>query len=352
MQVANSEQLDRLMMQRAFVLAQLGQGKVSPNPMVGCVIAHDDKILAEGWHKAYGEAHAEVNALKALEKVAHKPKELTVYVSLEPCSHFGKTPPCADALIRLKPKRVVVANLDPNPLVAGKGLEKLKAAGIEVTEGVETEAGRELNRRFFTFFEQKRPYIILKWAETADGFIAKSNFEAVQISCPLAKKLLHQWRSQEDAILVGKNTALYDNPQLTTREWSGKSPLRIVIDHKLTLPADLRLFNDDLATWQFNLIQNQKRGKWEQIALPEEHFLENLLNTLWKRGIQSLIVEGGSKTLQQFIDAGLWDEIRQFCSVKKTLNSGILAPNWQGLIAQRHTLGYQEDWLTYAYRKA
>jgi diaminohydroxyphosphoribosylaminopyrimidine deaminase / 5-amino-6-(5-phosphoribosylamino)uracil reductase len=291
-------------MQRALQLAEIGRGSVSPNPMVGCVIVHNGLIIGEGWHQKYGDWHAEVNAV---ESVVDKTllQEATVYVTLEPCSHFGKTPPCADLLVKHQVKKVVICNFDPNPLVAGKGIKKLQDAGIEVVTGVLEENGRKLNARFFTVIEKKRPYIILKWAETADGFIAGENFEQVKISNALSHKLSHKWRSEEDAIMVGTNTALYDNPQLNVRNWTGRNPIRIVIDRNNRLPKNLHLFDDSVKTI---ILKNQLQ-----------------LDELQKAKIQSVIVEGGTKLLQSFIDENIFDEIRIFRS-KKQLHKGILAP--------------------------
>ncbi|HEY1053815.1 MAG TPA: bifunctional diaminohydroxyphosphoribosylaminopyrimidine deaminase/5-amino-6-(5-phosphoribosylamino)uracil reductase RibD, partial [Emticicia sp.] len=222
-------------MLRALQLAEIGRGQVSPNPMVGCVIVHNHEIIGEGWHQKYGSWHAEVNAVNSVQDPS-KLTQSTVYVTLEPCSHFGKTPPCADLLVKHQVKKVIICNDDPNPLVAGKGIAKLRAAGIEVEQGLLAEKGRALNARFFTYVEKQRPYIILKWAETADGFIAGENYDPVKISNALSHKLAHKWRSEEDAIMVGTNTARYDNPKLNAREWQGtKNPVRIVLDKRLQL---------------------------------------------------------------------------------------------------------------------
>ena len=246
-------------MRRALELAENGRGQVSPNPLVGCVIEHHGKIIGEGWHQKYGEAHAEVNAVNSVKDKSLL-KEACVYVSLEPCAHFGKTPPCADLLVENQVKKVVICNTDPNPLVAGKGIVKLREAGIEVETGILEKEGLELNKRFFHYLEKKRPYIILKWAETADGFIARKNFDSKWISNTLSRKLVHKWRTEEDAILVGTNTALYDNPQLNARDWTGNNPVRIVIDRHLKLPADLHLFDEQIPTICYNLIKNRNSG--------------------------------------------------------------------------------------------
>lgn len=291
-------------MLRALQLAEIGRGSVSPNPMVGCVIVHNDVIIGEGWHKKYGDWHAEVNAVKSVKDKTLL-VEATAYVTLEPCSHFGKTPPCADLLVKHQLKKVVICNYDPFPLVAGKGIQKLLDAGIEVVTGVLEQKGRQLNARFFTVVEKNRPYIILKWAETADGFIAGENFEQIKISNALSHKLSHKWRSEEDAIMVGTNTALYDNPRLNVREWTGRNPVRIVIDRSNRLPKDLHLLDDSVKT----LILSDPFA-WEEYQ---------------KEKIQSIIVEGGTQLLQSFIDAELFDEIRVFRS-QKQLKKGILAP--------------------------
>ncbi|CAN5140186.1 bifunctional diaminohydroxyphosphoribosylaminopyrimidine deaminase/5-amino-6-(5-phosphoribosylamino)uracil reductase RibD [soil metagenome] len=323
---------DQQYLRRALELAELGRGKVSPNPMVGCVIVHDQKIIGEGWHMKFGGPHAEVNAINDVND-KNLISESTLYVTLEPCSHFGKTPPCADLLIEHKVKRVVICNIDINPLVAGKGIKKLKEAGILVDEGLLAEKGQDLNIRFFNSFINKRPYIILKWAETADGFIARENFDSKWISNDLSRKLVHKWRSEEDAILIGTNTALYDNPQLSVRSWSGKNPVRIVIDRNLRLPIDLHLFDQKIKTLIFNLKKNENRENLNWVKIKEEHFLSDLLKYLNDKNIQSVIIEGGSQVLQEFINQNLWDEARIFKS-NISFNKGIKAPAIEGRLIQ------------------
>ncbi len=298
-------------MHRALQLAALGRGNVSPNPMVGCVIVHNDLIIGEGFHRKYGDAHAEVNAVNSVKNKDLLP-EATVYVTLEPCSHFGKTPPCADLLIKYQVKKVVICNFDPNPLVAGKGIEKLQNADIEVVTNVLEDIGRKLNARFFTFIEKKRPYIILKWAETADGFIAGENFEQIKISNALSHKLSHKWRSEEDSIMVGKNTALYDKPQLTVREWTGRNP--VIIAPPPTPPR-----------WGGgqNLPENDS-GRGDDGGAYSLPLGAAAVAEGWG-GAASLIIEGGAKLLQSFMNEGLFDEIRVFRS-KKQLFKGIAAP--------------------------
>ncbi len=311
-------------MQRALQLASLGIGKVAPNPMVGCVIAYEDKIIGEGWHQQYGKAHAEVNAI---DSVAHQEllPQSTIYVSLEPCSHFGKTPPCADLLIRKNVGKVIIACTDPNPLVAGKGIRKLQEAGVPVEVGILEKEARHLNKRFFTFIEKKRPYILLKWAQTQDGFLARSNYNSKWISNIHSRTLVHQWRSQEQAIMVATRTALYDNPQLNVREWSGRNPVRIVIDKTLQIPTNYHLFDCSQLTLCYNLLKNESTDNLIFVKLELDNFLENLLQDLYERKIQSVMVEGGSRLLQSFIEKNLWDEARIFVG-DICFGDGILAP--------------------------
>ena len=330
-------------MQRALELAALGQGRVSPNPMVGCVIALNGKIIGEGWHQHYGGSHAEVNAIAS---VADKSllSSSTMYVTLEPCSHYGKTPPCADLVIQYFFKKIYVANLDSNPLVAGKGIEKIRVNGIEVEIGLLEAEARLLNKRFFTYIEKTRPYIILKWAATADGFIARKDYSSQWITNSISRKLVHQWRTQEDAILVGTNTALYDNPSLTARDWQGKQPLRIVIDKRLRLPSTLNLFDGSVPTLVYNFEKNKDKENIKFVKLTNEHFfIHELITDLRNRNIQSLIIEGGSQLLQSFINQNLWDEARIFSS-PNTFNEGIKAPNIAGIESSQTALG--SDWLT------
>ncbi|MCX7638506.1 MAG: bifunctional diaminohydroxyphosphoribosylaminopyrimidine deaminase/5-amino-6-(5-phosphoribosylamino)uracil reductase RibD [Cyclobacteriaceae bacterium] len=321
---------DELFMRRAMELALLGRGYVSPNPMVGCVVVHHDRIIGEGWHVKYGAAHAEVNALNAVGDKSLL-KESTVYVNLEPCSHYGKTPPCANLLIQYGVQRVVISNVDPNPLVDGGGIRKLREAGIEVTTGVLEKEGHELNKRFFTFIQHKRPYIILKWAQTADGFVAKENFSSKWISNGYSRRLVHKWRSEEDAVLAGTRTVFHDNPQLNVRDWSGRNPVRVVIDRFLKLSDKLNVFDGTQPTLVYNILKHEELPNLMLIRLDEEDFLQQLVHDLYKRNIQSVVVEGGAFTLQSFIDAGLWDEARVFIG-SKTFGKGIAAPNLGGVL--------------------
>lgn len=332
----NSPSPDELFMQRAIDLAKLSLGSVSPNPLVGCVIVIENKIIGEGRHEVYGSAHAEVNAVASVRDKSLL-KESTVYVNLEPCAHFGKTPPCADMLVSHQVKKVVIANTDPNPLVSGKGIQKLQAAGIEIVTNVLGQKGRELNKRFFTFMERKRPYIILKWAQTVDGFIARENFDSKWISNEHSRKLVHKWRSEEDAVLVGSGTALHDNPALTVRDWLGRNPVRVVIDRYGKLPKTLTLFDGSQKTICYNTVRNEAQENLVFVKLDGQSFIEELITDLFKRNIQSVIIEGGSTTLQQFINNGLWDEARTFTAPEK-FESGISAPKISGNLISQETV--------------
>jgi len=322
--------MDEIFISRCFDLALNALGNVSPNPMVGCVIVHNGKIIGEGFHQKFGEAHAEVNAVNAV-----KNKELlaesTVYVSLEPCSHFGKTPPCADLLIKYKVKKVVISNTDPNPMVSGNGIRKLKNAGIEVNYGILERQGYELNKRFFIYHKYKRPYIILKWAATKDGFMDIDRQQVAKnkshwITNDKLKILVHKWRAEEDAIMVGTRTAINDNPELNVRHWVGKHPLRVVIDEKLILPSDLKLFDQSIPTWVFNSISNSELKNLKYILADfHQNPLGEILTYLYKHQITSMIVEGGRELLLNFINQNLWDEARILTGDKYFVN-GLKSP--------------------------
>ncbi len=331
-------------MQRALELALKGQGHVSPNPMVGCVIVKDGEIIGEGWHEKYGGPHAEVNAVRSLEDEAQV-EGSTVYVTLEPCSHHGKTPPCADLLARLKPKKVVVCNVDPNPLVAGRGLKKLSDVGIEVETGLLEKEGLALNKRFFTAMTKKRPYVILKWAQTEDGFIAREDYTSKWISGENSRELVHQYRAEEDSILVGTNTARYDNPSLNVRfDIEGKDPLRIVIDRNLELSGDLKLFDGSQPTICYNTQKNETGKNLEFKTLNfEEELFPQILENLLQRGIHSIFVEGGRFLINKIIEAGLWDEARVFTG-KVKFGKGIEAPKIN--LAPSASMDIGEDRLT------
>lgn len=303
---------DETYMQRCIDLARLGQGLVAPNPMVGAVIVHKNAIIGEGFHQQYGGPHAEVNAVNSV-KDRSLLKEATIYVSLEPCSHHGKTPPCSDLLVECGFKRVVIGCKDSHSKVSGKGIEKLKKAGIDVEVGFLEQECRDLNRRFFTFHERQRPYVILKWAQSKDGYLDKlrvaDEVGINWISAPETKALVHKWRAEEQSILVGRKTVQNDNPSLTVREFSGINPTRIIIDSQLQLSTDHNIFSDDAPTIIFNRTKNDKVGNIEWIRISETN-TELILNELYKRNILSVFVEGGSRTLQYFIFGNVWDEAR------------------------------------------
>lgn len=329
---------DELYMQRCLELAQTGMASVSPNPMVGCVIVKNHKIIGEGYHSKFGQAHAEVNAVNAViaqygTQATSLLKDATVYVSLEPCAHFGKTPPCADLLIRHEVKKVVIGNKDPFPDVDGKGISKLKNAGIEVHQGILDKECKQLNRRFFTRIEKQRPYIILKWAQTANGYFAPLIPSKQWISTPLAKRLVHKWRSEEDAILVGKKTIIADNPQLTTREWEGKNPIRLVIDKNLEIPIEKHIYNNEAKTIVFNEVKTAVSQNIHYIQMEDMHYYlaQKIAFQLYLMDVQSVIIEGGSNILNQFIFSNLWDEARVFNGAINW-ETGIHAPQINGLI--------------------
>ena len=313
-------------MQQALDLAIKGMGMVSPNPMVGCVIVHEGKVIGEGYHEKYGGLHAEPNAVNSVED-KNLIKDATVYVTLEPCAHFGKTPPCADLLASLKPKRVVICNNDPNPLVAGKGIQKLRDAGISVETGILEKEGRELNKRFFTFQEKKRPYIILKWAQTADGFIARENYDSKWISNEASRQLVHQWRTEEAGIMVGTNTALHDNPQLNVRHVTGKNPTRIVIDKTLRIPKDFHLFDQSQSTIIYNQVKTLEDNQNQFVQLDfSQNIIPQILSDLFDKKITSVIIEGGKQLLDGFIALNLWNEARVFIANTVFFKEGIEAP--------------------------
>lgn len=333
-------------MYRCLELANRGAGHVAPNPMVGAVLVHDNVIIGEGWHQQYGQAHAEVNCITHLVAPANltvNTNELisnsTLYVSLEPCAHTGKTPPCADMIIKHKIPKVVIGCRDPFPEVNGKGIEKLQAAGVEVAVGVLEDECRELNKRFFTFHEKQRPYIILKWAQTGDGYISTSPSPPLRgrggevaagrlfISNEYSNRLVHRWRSEEAAILVGTNTALLDDPALTTRLWPGPSPVRVVLDMNLRLPASLKLFNGSVKTIVLNSSKQVEDGNLFYYKIDKDkNIASQLADALHQLKIQSVLVEGGAVLLQSFIDEGLWDEIRIIKNEELIINNGLNAP--------------------------
>lgn len=318
-------------MLRCLELATKGAGNVAPNPMVGAVLVHDDCIIGEGWHQQYGGAHAEVNCINSVSEENKKHiAASTLYVSLEPCAHFGKTPPCADLIIKHNISKVVIGCRDPFIEVNGKGIEKLQAAGTDVELGVMEEECKALNKRFFTFHTKQRPYIILKWAETGDGKIAHpagAGEQRLLISNEYSNRLVHQWRSEEAAILIGTNTALLDNPELTTRLWPGKSPIRLVLDMNLRLTTSLKIFNGAIKTIVFNAVkQDEKENLLFYKIESGSNVVASLIKALHQLKIQSVLVEGGAKLLQSFIDEGLWDEARIITNEELIINNGLKAP--------------------------
>ena len=315
-------------MHRCLQLARLGAGRVAPNPMVGAVLVHEDRILSEGFHERYGEAHAEVNCLN---RVSDSDKELisrsTLYVSLEPCSHVGKTPPCADLIIARQIPRVVIGTADSYHEVDGRGIARLKHAGIEVVVGVLEKECIRLNKRFFTFHRKKRPYVILKWAQSSDGLIASEQDARVHISHETTNRLVHQWRSEEASIMIGTRTAMKDDPELTNRLWSGKDPVRMVIDRDLSLPESLHIFDGRVRTLLFNEKKTGEKNGVHYIRISEDgDQLKQIMTVLFDLDLQSVLVEGGSELLQSFIRAGLWDEARVITNTRMKIGKGISAP--------------------------
>ncbi len=342
-------------MQRCIQLAKLGAGNVAPNPMVGAVLVYENEIIGEGYHMQYGEAHAEVNCINSVpEKFKSQISNSVLYVSLEPCAHFGKTPPCSNLIIQQQIKQVVIGCRDSFKQVNGKGIEQLKAAGVDVVVDVLKEECIELNQRFFTFHNSRRPYIILKFAQTADGFIGKTTLyptkagERLLISNEFTNKLVHQWRSEEAAILVGTNTALFDNPSLTNRLWTGKNPLRLVIDKQLKLPSTLQLFNQQEKTVLFNLLKNEINQQIEYVQLnTTDSVIQQIIQYCYSHNIQSILVEGGTQLLQSFIDEDLWDEARIITNEQLFVQVGITAPKLSGsLQSSTHIFDDRIDFYT------
>lgn len=316
-------------MLRCIELARKGAGSTAPNPMVGAVLVYNDSVIGEGYHEHYGAAHAEVNCIQAALNAGHADKlqQSTIYVSLEPCAHFGKTPPCADLIIQHKIPEVVIGSLDPFAEVNGKGIDKLMAAGIEVVKDVLKNDCLELNKRFFTFHQQKRPYIILKWAQTKNHYISSGGAERLLISNDFTNRLVHQWRSEEASILVGTNTALIDDPQLTNRYFNSRQPIRLVLDKELKLPVSSRLMNKDAPTIIFNYLKHAEEGQptYYQIS-KDENVVHQIIRALYRQNIQSVLVEGGAQLLQSFMDEGLWDEARVITNEELSVENGLSAP--------------------------
>ena len=314
---------------RCIELAKNGFGTTYPNPMVGSVIVYNGEIIGEGWHQKAGEPHAEVNAIRSVNDPSLLDKA-TIYVSLEPCSHFGKTPPCCDLIIQNKIPNVVIGTVDSNIKVAGNGIKRLQEAGANVIVGVLEKECYELNQRFFTFHEKKRPYIILKWAETQDGFIAplqKEEQKPVWITNLNSRQLVHKWRTEEQAILVGTQTVIDDNPQLNARDWVGNNPIRVVIDQNNRIPKTAHVFDNQIKTIVFSNKKSTpslKNTIFEVIDF-QQNIAQQIVDKLFQHQIQSVIIEGGAQTLQTFIDANLWDEARVFIG-NCTFEKGVKAP--------------------------
>ena len=316
---------------RCLFIAKLGLGKTRPNPMVGCVIVYKNEIIGEGFTSPYGGNHAEVNAIKSVRDKS-KLKASTLYVTLEPCSHYGKTPPCSDLIVENKIPNVVIGCLDVNEKVAGKGVAKLKESGCNVIVGILEKECKNHHKRFFTFHIKKRPYIILKWAETLDAFIApesKSERKPIWITNELSRQLVHKWRTEEQAILVGKNTVIQDNPSLTARDWTGENPVRIVLDPDESLSKNLNVFNNEAKTF---VISGKDIDYSNEVA-------EQISDFLFKKNINSVIIEGGSQTLQTFLNSNLWDEARVFIG-QKEFKKGIKAPEFKGTLLSEHILNF------------
>ncbi len=322
-----------IFMQRAMELAQLGIGNVSPNPMVGCVIVHQGKIIGEGWHEQYGKSHAEINAINSVNDKKMLAESI-LYVTLEPCSHYGKTPPCANAIIDYGIKKVVISTIDPNPLVSGKGIAMLKQAGVDVQTDVLVDACAWMNRRFLHAMKHQKPYVILKWAESRDGFLAPDKntcseldfAKLKQLTGNIAQQLNHKWRTEEDAILIGTETARMDNPQLTARKWHGRNPIRLVLDLNNRLDNSLRVFNAEAKTYKIMYEDVSTSSEISSIPIQRNKpLVEQILVQCTKLKIQSLIVEGGAQLLQAFIQDNQWQEARVFTANKK-LHNGLKAP--------------------------
>ncbi len=338
--------MDELYMARCIELARKGVGVTAPNPMVGCVIVHEDRIIGEGYHQEYGQAHAEVNAIASV-KETELLEDSTLYVNLEPCSHFGKTPPCSWLIIEKGIRNIVIGSMDPNPLIAGNGVRQLEENSCTVQSGILEKECLNLNKRFFTYHKKKRPWILLKWARTKDGFIDRERGGIEDrggleergvnwITGKHARQLVHKWRSEVQSILVGTHTALVDDPELTVRDWQGKNPLRLVIDRKGILPEPLKLFNGKTDTLVFtssdayNSAGVKNRKNLEYVLLPDEKdYLPLILKHLYKLEIQSIMIEGGAALLNSCIESGLWDEARVFTG-DVSFGSGVPSPEIPG----------------------
>ncbi len=345
---------DNNYMQRCLDLALKGKSNVKPNPMVGCVIVYQDKIIGESYHKEYGKAHAEVNAINSV-KDTDLLSESILYVNLEPCAHHGKTPPCSDLIIRMNIQRVVIGCQDSFAKVAGKGIDKMRKAGIQVDVGILEQESLELNSAFFTFHSKKRPYIILKWAQTLDGFIdvKRKPDDPIGINWITNTNLklpVHKWRSEESAILVGAGTAINDNPKLDTREWHGKNPIRVLFSESDKLKQSLNILDDSTPTLVFTDRDIESKTNTEFIKINfEESPINDMLSILYEKELQSIIVEGGQKMLQSFIDLNLWDEARVLIG-DKTFGEGLAAPKLNS--KHKNNCRYSNDTIIHYFNKS
>jgi diaminohydroxyphosphoribosylaminopyrimidine deaminase/5-amino-6-(5-phosphoribosylamino)uracil reductase len=342
----------KIYMHRCLELAGQASGYVAPNPMVGAILVHNGRIIGEGYHRYYGQAHAEVNCIESVKKADQEYiRHSVLYVSLEPCAHFGKTPPCADLIIEKNIPRVVVGCTDPYKTVDGSGIKKLLSAGVEVKTGVLKKKCKDLNKRFLTFHTKHRPYIILKWAESSNGNIAQADFSRSYISGDITNRLVHKWRSEEASILVGARTALADNPELNVRLWNGPDPVRLVVDKDLSLPARLNLFDGQINTIRLNTVKNDAQPNLLYYKMRDDlNPAAQVSEALYKLNILSVLVEGGRKTLQSFLDEELWDEIKVIKNESMAIESGIPAPIISGSRLVSVQRFYSEQ--IYSYHKA
>jgi diaminohydroxyphosphoribosylaminopyrimidine deaminase / 5-amino-6-(5-phosphoribosylamino)uracil reductase len=334
---------------RCIELATLGAGNVAPNPMVGAVLVHNGQIIGEGYHKVYGGAHAEVNCIASVtEKNKHLIPDAAIYVSLEPCAHYGKTPPCADLIIREKIKKVFVGTRDPFVEVNGKGIEKLSSAGVEVASGIlETEC-KDLNKRFFTFHTRHRPYIILKWAQTADHKIGNAGNNRLIITNEFTNRIVHRWRSEEAGIMAGTNTVLLDDPQLTNRLWHGHNPVRVIVDMDLRLPSSLHVFDGSVKTIVFNTLKHQENDNLVFYQVTRDvNLVHQVVNGLYQMKILSVMIEGGARLIQSFIDEGMWDEARVITNRSLILNHGVASPLLTDALIRTEELSGEDQINTY-----
>ncbi len=344
---------DEKYMYRCLQMARIGNGFTAPNPMVGAVVVYNDRIIGEGYHQRYGEAHAEPNAINSVTE-KELLRESTLYVNLEPCSHFGKTPPCANLIITSGIPRVVIGTLDPNPKVSGRGIQLMREAGIEVEVGVLEKECVELNKRFFIWQRENRPFVLLKWAQTRDGFIDVNRKEPgdgpVLISNLLTKQFTHKYRAQNQAIMVSTNTAVLDNPNLSVRRWSGKNPVRVTIDRTGRIPENYHLLDQSVRTLVFTEQTNKLTSeKLEYITLPfDDGLIRNILQILSEKNIHSVLVEGGSQLLKSFISSGLWDEAHVEISPVE-LGDGVAAPA-TGVLVERSCTVEGHQWIDYVNR--